>query len=236
MAERPYHTQFEVNLKKPMVQVGEVKAIPGQKNTSRNAIVKQARDAGADAVIFDGIADNKLRGQKVVAVMGDKTTPTKVYGSHRTVEVQSPINKQGSIKILDGNKEIGAASYKIDDGYVIPTSITKIDSSYPYVSVDVYDGMVNLSKSLGLEGVRSGDYLVSPEATKKVLSKYDKQGLLKYLDFLGMDVVNGIGQPRVVITEELLTPKRIKIKQSGGTLKPNFIRRLEDPNRKIILA
>lgn len=30
----PYHQQFEVTLKKPMVQVGEVQTIPGQKNTS----------------------------------------------------------------------------------------------------------------------------------------------------------------------------------------------------------
>lgn len=86
MAERPYHTKFEVNLKKPMVQVGEVKAIPGQKNTSRNAIVKTARDMGADAVIFDGIADNKLRGQKVVAVMGDKTTPTHIEYPPKTTK------------------------------------------------------------------------------------------------------------------------------------------------------
>lgn len=78
MAERPYHQQFSVILKKPMVQVGEVPTIPGQKNTSRNAIVARARDAGADAVIFDGIADNKLKGQQVVAVMGDKTTPTHI--------------------------------------------------------------------------------------------------------------------------------------------------------------
>lgn len=78
MAERPYHQQFEVTLKKPMVQVGEVKTIKGQKNTSRNAIVKQARDMGADAGIFDGIADNKLQGQQVVAVMGDRATPMYV--------------------------------------------------------------------------------------------------------------------------------------------------------------
>ena len=80
MAERPYHQQFEVTLKKPMVQVGEVPTIPGQKNTSRNAIVKTSRDMGADAVIFDGIADNKLQNQQVVAVFGDKVIPeTKWY-------------------------------------------------------------------------------------------------------------------------------------------------------------
>lgn len=75
MAERPYHQQFKVALKKPMVQVGEVQTIPGQKNTSRNAIVKTARDMGADAVIFDGIADNKLQNQQVIAVFGDKIKP-----------------------------------------------------------------------------------------------------------------------------------------------------------------
>lgn len=76
MAERPYHQQFKVALKKPIVQVGEVRTIQGQKNTSRNAIVKQARDMGADAVIFDGIADNKLTNQQVIAVLGDKITPS----------------------------------------------------------------------------------------------------------------------------------------------------------------
>lgn len=86
MSERPYHQQFKVALKKPMVQVGEVQTIPGQKNTSRNAIVKTARDMGADAVIFDGIADNKLRGQKVVAVMGDKTTPTHIEYPPKTTK------------------------------------------------------------------------------------------------------------------------------------------------------
>lgn len=76
MAERPYHQQFKVALKKPMVQVGEVQTIPGQKNTSRNAIVKTARDMGADAVIFDGITDNKLTNQQVIAVFGNKVTPS----------------------------------------------------------------------------------------------------------------------------------------------------------------
>lgn len=86
MAERPYHQQFEVTLKKPMVQVGEVQTIPGQKNTSRNEIVKTARDMGADAVIFDGIADNKLQGQKVIAVMGDKTTPIHIDNKTPKIE------------------------------------------------------------------------------------------------------------------------------------------------------
>lgn len=76
MAKRPYHTQFEIEVKKPMVQVGEVPAPKNNKNPYRNEIVRQARDMGADAVIFDGIADNTLENQKVVAVLGDKVIPS----------------------------------------------------------------------------------------------------------------------------------------------------------------
>lgn len=76
MKDRPYHQQFELNIKKPMVQVGEAVTPAVSKNPYRNEIVKTARDMGADAVIFDGIADNKLTSQQVIAILGDKVTPS----------------------------------------------------------------------------------------------------------------------------------------------------------------
>ena len=43
-----------------MIQVGEVPAIG--KNATRNQIERMAMDRGADGIIYDGIADNQLKG------------------------------------------------------------------------------------------------------------------------------------------------------------------------------
>lgn len=67
LSERPYIGQFQVNVKKPLIQTGELTG--PTKNGLRNAIVKRARKNGADAVFFDDIADNTLQNQQILFAM-----------------------------------------------------------------------------------------------------------------------------------------------------------------------
>lgn len=64
LSERPYTSQFQVSVQKPLIQTGEIEGVT--KNGLRNAIVKRAKRKGADAVFFDGIADNQLQNQKIL--------------------------------------------------------------------------------------------------------------------------------------------------------------------------
>ena len=67
LAERPYTGQFQVKVQKPLIQTGELTG--PTKNGLRNAIVRRARKDGADAVFFDGIADNTLQNQQILFAM-----------------------------------------------------------------------------------------------------------------------------------------------------------------------
>lgn len=64
LSKRPYTSQFTVTSKRPLIQTGEIKG--STKNNMRNAIVKRARSGDADAVIFNGIADNQLTDQNIL--------------------------------------------------------------------------------------------------------------------------------------------------------------------------
>ena len=67
LAERPYTGKFHVKVQKPLIQTGELTG--PTKNSLRNAIVRRARKNGADAVFFDGIADNQLQNQQILFAM-----------------------------------------------------------------------------------------------------------------------------------------------------------------------
>lgn len=67
LSERPYTGQFHIKTQKPLIQTGEITGTT--KNNLRNAIVKRARKDGADAVFFDGIADNQLQNQRILFAM-----------------------------------------------------------------------------------------------------------------------------------------------------------------------
>lgn len=67
LAKRPYIQQVQTTLDRPMVQVGEVPAV--SKNATRNQIEQMAMDRGADGIIYDGIADNQLKGQTIVKTL-----------------------------------------------------------------------------------------------------------------------------------------------------------------------
>ena len=66
LAKRPYTLQFTVSSNKGLVQHGEIKGFPGNKNKIRNKIIKYARKKGADVVYFDGIKDNTLPNQQIL--------------------------------------------------------------------------------------------------------------------------------------------------------------------------
>ena len=70
MGDRPYHGLYEIDLKKPIVQVGELN-VGDSKNKPRNMLIQWARKMGADGVVFDGISDNKLKNQRILFNMPD---------------------------------------------------------------------------------------------------------------------------------------------------------------------
>lgn len=66
LGSRPYHLKGNVELNKPMVQLGE--AIGNGKNNTRNQILDFAQKSSADAINFKNIADNTLQNQNVYSV------------------------------------------------------------------------------------------------------------------------------------------------------------------------
>ena len=67
--DRPFHKFDKVELKKPMIQIGE--AIGNGKNNVRNQILDFAQKSSADGIYFNNIADNTLQNQNVYAVFKD---------------------------------------------------------------------------------------------------------------------------------------------------------------------
>ena len=59
--------QVEVDLDRPMVQIGEVKGT--SKNSMRNQIEKDSQQQGADGIIFQDIADNQMQHQTVLKTL-----------------------------------------------------------------------------------------------------------------------------------------------------------------------
>lgn len=121
MAKRPHHTQFEIEVKKPMVQVGEAVAPTSSKNPYRNEIVKTARDMGADAVIFDGIADNTLENQKVVAILGDRIVPNKVVNPKHKGYYEDGIDFKG----MTNDEKVALFKHFMQIGKRVKGSISK---------------------------------------------------------------------------------------------------------------
>lgn len=61
--ERPYEVILTEEVKKPIVQIGDISTT--WKNKTRNKIFEYAKQNGADAVQFKNIKDNKTNGQNV---------------------------------------------------------------------------------------------------------------------------------------------------------------------------
>ena len=198
----------------------------------------------AQAEKYRKLADETSGGYTRPMEIGRRTYSAEADLPNLPIDIKHPerrveVSKQGnnySIHVMDATGgNVGEALAEISGNYIKPVNITKLDGNSKHLSYDVYDALVKLSKHLNLDGVLSGTHLITPQATRKVHDTYSKFGKLVNFDFLGFDDISGSGQPRVVITDELLSPNRIIIKKSGGTIKPNFIKRLEDPNRKSIL-
>lgn len=62
-----------------MIQTGEIPSVVGGKNNLRNDIVKYGKEHGADAFVFNGIADNQLPVTSVLMTT-DKAVPTYLGG------------------------------------------------------------------------------------------------------------------------------------------------------------
>ena len=67
LKERPYVYHYSIESKNPMVQIGEVTT--PYKNTTRNAIEKQAMGQGADVIIYQGIKDNQMLDQTIIKTL-----------------------------------------------------------------------------------------------------------------------------------------------------------------------
>lgn len=77
MAERPYASQWSFTAQRPLIQTGEVKSVLGGKNNTRNAIVNFGKSRGADAFVFNGIGDNRLKSTNVIAIT-ENITPKRI--------------------------------------------------------------------------------------------------------------------------------------------------------------
>lgn len=72
LSKRQIISKYTLDLKKPMIQVGEISS--KNKNLNRNVIHKHAQSSNADALILDNIADNQMKNQTVIA----KYTPDNI--------------------------------------------------------------------------------------------------------------------------------------------------------------
>lgn len=215
MQDRPYHHLYEIELKKPMVQVGEVTG--STKNGARNNLIRQARQMGADGYIMDGIADNKLLGQKILFNMPDiidgnfvsnyKQTDIfnfdkyypRIYNSIRTHPIRKttvkidkhPLNPNKKRITVTTKNELGDdLGYMIADEFdkndFVPDFINNLSNGKAFhVGEDLYDGAVIGANSIGM-GIRSGDNLVSPIKTRSTLRHYMDAGNLDIIGNTGI--------------------------------------------------
>lgn len=218
LAERPYIGQFQVKVQKPLIQTGELSG--PTKNSLRNAIVRRARRDGADAVFFDGIADNTLQNQQILFAMDNAdikhnfTHPLRQVSVDLTRSTHPGFPSSATIDVFDdAGTLIGRATAGEKDGYLIPEFMNNLSNGQAkHVSFDMYDGMIDAAKRLGLKGVRSGDKLMSPHETRRIWDYYKQSGFAHNLDNSGFDIYNGPNQPRIVLDTPILGSGRITYK------------------------
>ena len=81
MGKRPHHLRGTVELKKPMIQIGE--SIGDGKNATRNQILDFTQKSSADGINLKGIADNTLKNQDVYAVFKDIDVKPKLTAAEQ---------------------------------------------------------------------------------------------------------------------------------------------------------
>ena len=79
LSKRPYVQNYNIQLNKPMVQVGEVQNI-SSKNIQRGNLLRFAQSNNADAYIMQDIADNQMKHQNIISNFSDKNI-NKVFKS-----------------------------------------------------------------------------------------------------------------------------------------------------------
>ncbi len=126
MSERPVQQTINVELKKPMVQVGEVGKSGINKNTSRNQLIRKARNQGADGYIMQDIADNKADHQNVIFKFIDR-------------EGESPITGNTGNLLQDIKKELPSSQT-----YNQPLAYYETMEPYPDYIQDVFDKVDNI--------------------------------------------------------------------------------------------
>ena len=204
LAERPYTGQFQVKVQKPLIQTGELTG--PTKNGLRNAIVRRARKNGADAVFFDGIADNTLQNQQILFAMdnadigyrGMVGTPFKQGNWQLAKGVRNP-SFNGKAQIMWMGPTAGKTTYS-----KINPNVIDIDPLTKGIRKQV-------AKKLGLN-FRDPAVSATPEYQEAIVNDLVRPWLT--------DPANR-GKTLVASTKHLLDPK-YKIKFANEPFIPDF--------------
>lgn len=204
LAERPYTGQFQVKVQKPLIQTGELTG--PTKNGLRNAIVRRARKNGADAVFFDGIADNTLQNQQILFAMdnadigyrGMISTPFKQGNWQLAKGVRNP-SFNGKAQIMWMGPTAGKTTYS-----KINPNVIDIDPLTKGIRKQV-------AKKLGLN-FRDPAVSATPEYQEAIVNDLVRPWLT--------DPANR-GKTLVASTKHLLDPK-YKIKFANEPFIPDF--------------
>ncbi len=203
LAERPYTGQFHVKVQKPLIQTGELTG--STKNGLRNAIVRRARKDGADAVFFDGIADNTLQNQQIlfatnnadIGYRGMVGTPFKQGNWQLPRGVRNP-SFNGKAQIMWMGPTAGKTTYaKINPNVVDIDPLTK-------------DIRKQVAKKLGLDFKDS-----------KVSTSTEYQEAIVDMVNNWLRTPSNRGKTLVASTKHLLDPK-YKIKFANEPFIPDF--------------
>lgn len=204
LAERPYTGQFQVKVQKPLIQTGELTG--PTKNGLRNAIVRRTRKNGADAVFFDGIADNQLQNQQILFAMdnadigyrGMISTPFKQGNWQLAKGVRNP-SFNGKAQIMWMGPTAGKTTYS-----KINPNVIDIDPLTKGIRKQV-------AKKLGLN-FRDPAVSATPEYQEAIVNDLVRPWLT--------DPANR-GKTLVASTKHLLDPK-YKIKFANEPFIPDF--------------
>ena len=203
LAERPYTGQFQVKVQKPLIQTGELTG--PTKNGLRNAIVRRARKNGADAVFFDGIADNQLQNQQILFAMdnadigyrGMISTPFKQGNWQLAKGVRNP-SFNGKAQIMWMGPTAGKTTYaKVNPNVVDIDPLTK-------------NIRKQIAKNLGLDFKDS-----------KVSTSTEYQEAIVDMVNNWLRTPSNRGKTLVASTKHLLDPK-YKIKFANEPFIPDF--------------
>lgn len=137
--KRKFISNWDVTSNKTLVQNGELKSLL-KKNNIRNRVIRFAKKNGADAILFDDIADNQLQHQKVLFAT-DKAGISLM--DHNYYDKLKPLSD------LDRNKIITANDLK--------TTFQKVYRKVPKELTEYLRDVVNEEGVINLNQLKQGN-------------------------------------------------------------------------------